>query len=111
LELGGKKYSYKCKRITGGHLEIVSPDKTGRVWVGVSDLNKKGKDKEDFFTAIIKRFIRHSKSYKGSGKYGKYGGYDISLVELDNPVPERFATPVCLPQASMQEICVAAVFT
>lgn len=83
-------------------MEIVSVEKKGRVWVGTSDLNRKGEDGEDFFSAVIKRFIRHAKSYRGSGKYGKYGGYDITLIELEKPVPEKFGTPACLPSKSFQ---------
>jgi hypothetical protein len=66
-------------------------------------LNKKGEDLTDFFTAIIKRFVRHGKSYRGSGKYGKYGGYDITLLELEKPVPEKFGVPACLPAKTFQE--------
>jgi hypothetical protein len=47
--------------------------------------------------------VRHGKSYRGSGKYGKYGGYDITLIELEKPVPEKFGVPACLPAKTFQE--------
>jgi hypothetical protein len=71
--------------------------------VGVSDLNKKGKAKENFFSAPIKRFIRHAKSYKGTGKYGRYGGYDISLIQLEKPVSAKYGAPACLPNPTTKE--------
>ena len=50
----------------------------------------------------IKRAIRHGHSYKGGGRYGTYGGYDISLLELDSPV-QGFKT-ACLPSSSFDDI-------
>jgi len=78
-------------------------EKRGRVWVGTNDLNKKGQEESDYFTATIRRFIRHAKSYRGNGKYGKYGGYDITLIELEKSVPEKFGSAACLPSKTFQE--------
>jgi hypothetical protein len=47
--------------------------------------------------------IRHPKSYKGGGDYKKYGGYDISLVELKSTVPPEYGSPACLPTPSFQD--------
>ena len=98
-----EKDRYKCKLLPGGHLEITSQGKNGRVWVGVSDLNRKGNIAEDYFGAAIKRFIRHAKSYRGNGKYGKFGGYDITLIELEAAVPDKYGSPACLPLPALKE--------
>ena len=49
----------------------------------------------------IKRIIRHAHSYPGGG-YGSYGGYDISLLELQNRIT-AFKT-ICLPRRSFDDI-------
>ena len=46
--------------------------------------------------APLKRHIRHSKSYHGGGDYGKYGGYDITLIELEKKILTDYK-PACLP--------------
>ena len=49
------------------------------------------------YTSTIKKAYRHPYSYRGGGSYndrGNYGGYDISLLELDEPIKSTFA---CLP--------------
>ena len=49
----------------------------------------------------IKRIIRHAHSYRSNG-YGSYGGYDISLLELQNRIT-GFKT-ICLPRRSFDDI-------
>ena len=55
------------------------------------------------YTSTIKKAFRHAHSYRGGGSYmrrGNYGGYDISLLELDQPIRSTFA---CLPSPAFQD--------
>ncbi len=47
--------------------------------------------------------VRHPQSYPGNGAYGKYGGYDITLVQLKSEVPTRYGTPACLPLPQLHD--------
>ena len=45
------------------------------------------------YTSTIKKAYRHPYSYRGGGSYndrGNYGGFDISLLELDEPIRSTF---------------------
>ena len=52
--------------------------------------------------STIKRIIRHGQSYRGPGSYGAYGGYDISLLELDTPITGY--SPACLPGINFEDL-------
>ena len=57
----------------------------------------------DEYTSTIKKAFRHAHSYRGGGSYiqrGRYGGHDISLLELDQPIKSTFA---CLPSPVFQD--------
>ena len=49
----------------------------------------------------IKRVIMPEHAYQGGGRYGHYGGYDIALIEADQP----FTTfqLACLPSPSFDD--------
>ena len=54
------------------------------------------------YQVTFKRIIRHAHSYRGGGDYGVYGGYDISILELDQPIDTgKFA---CLPSHQYDDI-------
>ena len=50
----------------------------------------------------IKRHIRHQNAYKGGGTYGLFGGYDITLLELQRPF--HGYKPACLPSPTFDDI-------
>ena len=55
------------------------------------------------YTSTIKKAYRHPHSYRGGGSYnarGNFGGYDISLLELDEPIKSTFA---CLPSPAFKD--------
>ena len=58
----------------------------------------------DFFsddhTSTIKKAFRHAHSYRGGGDYGTFGGHDIALLELDQPIVSQIA---CLPSPSYKD--------
>merc|ERR1719369_45277 len=66
------------------NLEIIPLDPVGKVWMGVNNMN-------DLFevnnrtSSKIKRVIMPEHAYQGGGRYGHYGGYDIALIEADQP--------------------------
>jgi len=104
LNLG---FTLQCRLIPTGdkhkkiqNLEIVPIKPKGKVWMGVDDMNNQeslGRGE----SGLIKRAIRHAFSYKGGGNYGKFGGYDISILELETPL-SRFK-PACLPSPSFTD--------
>ena len=97
----GPAPEFKCRIIQEGSLEIVPVRPRAVVWIGANNLNQAAT--EDFFTAAVKRVVRHAQTYLGGGTYGKFGGYDITLLELDTVVPPAYGTPACLPTASFKE--------
>ena len=56
---------------------------------------------EDVQRRNIKRIIRHAHTYRSYG-YASYGGYDISLLELETPI--RGFKFICLPRPSFDDI-------
>ena len=62
----------------------------------VSSLEERGQK------SLIKRVIRHAHSYQGGASYGAYGGYDISLLELETPISGL--TLACLPRLGFDDI-------
>lgn len=82
-------------------LEITIVEPKGRVWVGKEDVTQQSKSGD--YTSTIKKAYRHPHSYRGGGSYnarGNYGGYDISLLELDEPIKSTFA---CLPSPAFKD--------
>jgi hypothetical protein len=103
---------YRCRIIQEGSLEISPVKPQAIVWVGANNLNKKGIDKEEYFTVPVRRVIRHAQTYLGGGNYGTFGGYDITLLELAAPVPPAYGRPACLPTTTFQDqCCQIAVYT
>jgi hypothetical protein len=41
---------------------------------------------------------------QGGGNYGTYGGHDITLVNIDKPVPPEFGRPACLPTKKFEDL-------
>jgi len=105
---GGGMSRMKCKwlhcesRYGCTDLEIIT-EKKGKVWIGIDDVNKDPINNAELMVTI-KRHIRHKESYNGGGYYGSYGGYDITLLELDTPVDIITYKPACLPGPSFDDI-------
>ena len=68
------------------------------VWVGADNIEKL--DETNVSSSSIKRVIFHEKSYLGGG-YGDYGGYDIALIELDDPIDNPHYA--CLPRITYED--------
>ena len=66
----------------------------GKVWLGVENMKKI--DKVNVSSSLIKRVIFHEHSYRGGGTYGAFGGYDIAIIELDDPIDSPHYA--CLPR-------------
>jgi len=90
----------QCKWLPGKDLEIRTVPK-GKAWLGVDDVNL-DYEKNEKSMVEIKRLIKHSKSYPGGANYGTYGGYDILLVELEEPM--NGYKPACLPGPQFDDI-------
>ena len=89
----------KKKNIILQNLEIVPISPKGKVWMGVDDISKaEGESSE------IKRVIRHAYSYKGGGDYGSFGGYDITIVELDKSLTKF--QKACLPSLQFNDVAI-----
>ena len=97
---GELQLQVQCKWLQEGDLEVktIPP---GKAWIGIDDVtsNKKRNAKH---MREVKRHIRHAESYQGGGKYGHYGGYDITLVELESPMYGY--QPACLPSPHFDDI-------
>ena len=81
-----------CTRIPGG-VKFKAKKKQGIAYLGILNVSDK-KALKAGTKAKLDYIIWHENSYKGGGNYGKYGGYDVSLIKLKEPVAE---TPACLP--------------
>ena len=100
----GYKFEIKCSLINGSEgdpdLEIRVVKPKGRVWVGIVDIQKVSSN-DNFESSSIKRAIRHAHSYRGGASYGNYGGFDISILELDSPIT-KFQL-ACLPNPNFDD--------
>ena len=69
-----------CKMLPSDGIEIRTEPK-GNAWIGIdnfsADPEKNAKQKSK-----VKRHIRHAHSYRGGGRYGRHGGYDITLIGI-----------------------------
>jgi len=98
------KYSFRmqimCKFLPSGDFEIRTEPK-GKAWMGIDNLHA-NRESNSQYSSEIKRHIRHKYSYKGGGTYGKYGGYDITLIEVETPFTQY--KPACLPAFEFDDI-------
>ena len=94
-----KHLKIKCKFLKSGDFEIRTEPK-GKAWMGVNDVNRNSAENARH-SSEIKRHIRHAHSYKGGGRYGTYGGHDITLLELESPFAEY--QMVCLPSSRFDD--------
>jgi len=79
----------------------VRTDPPGKAWIGI-DKVKENQQKNLGNVREIKRHIRHGESYRGGGSYGGYGGYDITLLEVAEPMEGH--RPACLPGPKFDDI-------
>ena len=87
-----------CSEIPGG-VKIKANNKQGVAYLGI--LNTSDQKNVKRGTKVkIDYYVWHAQSYKGGGRYGMFGGYDVSLIKLEEAVPE---TPVCLPGKSFRD--------
>ena len=100
-------FTLQCKIVTTfegkkkiRNLEIVSLDPVGMVQMGATDLSNLTQVAELGKRSKIKRAILPERAYQGSG-YGQYGGYDIALIELEQPM--NFFHRACLPSPSFDD--------
>ena len=96
----GANFKLRCKRLNSGDLEIRT-DPKGKAWLGVDDV-KRNIVRNMEHMSEVKRHIRHQKTYRGGGNYGNFGGYDITLVELETPMVGY--QPACLPGPKFDDI-------
>jgi hypothetical protein len=96
----GDNFKLRCKRLKSGDLEIRTEPK-GKAWVGVDDVKKNIASNKEHMSEI-KRHIRHTRSYRAGGTYGLFGGYDITLLELERPMLGY--QPACLPGPKFDDI-------
>lgn len=85
----------RCQLDSQKNVKIYLLNPGGIVYFGISDLT----DISDVLQGKrtkMEYYIRHSKSYRGGGSYGKYGGIDITLLRLQEPA-EAIYTPACVP--------------
>jgi hypothetical protein len=104
LELGANASfpaQYKCHMGPMESLEISLVAPKGKAWIGTSDLYKVKQNSSSVFATTIAKVVRPKRVYFGSGGYGKYGGYDITLVLFDKDVPAQFGMPACLPKTTL----------
>ena len=90
----------KCQKCRAPDLEVIT-NPPGKAWIGV---DKATENEQKNLTNMheIKRHIRHGESYRGSGSYGGYGGYDITLLEVVRPMIGY--RPACLPGPTFDDI-------
>ena len=90
-----------CKRLPNFETQITTSPK-GKVWVGIDHMES-GLDMKLQQTREIKRHIFHRYSYGGKKYYAQEGGYDITLIEVEEPFAEYYS-PVCLPGPNFDDI-------
>jgi len=95
-----RRLKLQCKWLAEKDLEIRTVPK-GKAWLGVDNINIDS-NKNSEHLVEIKRYIRPAQAYRGGGHYGKYGGYDITLVELEEPL--KGYKPACLPGPRFDDI-------
>ena len=90
----------ECRKCRAPDLEMIT-NPPGRAWIGVDKI-KELQQKNLANMHEIKRHIRHGESYQGGGSYGYYGGYDITLLEVEKPMIGY--RPACLPGPRFDDI-------
>jgi len=90
----------KCKFLPSGDFEIRTEPK-GKAWMGIDNINANSVSNARH-SSEIKRHIRHKNSYKGGGRYGTYGGHDITMLELETPFTNY--QPACLPSFKFDDV-------
>jgi len=87
----------QCTRADNGDIIVNFPSqekgRTPQVFVDVDDLMQVSESNYDH-KKLVEKIIIHRDGYQG-GMYGEYGGYDIILIKLSQPVSVDLAA--CLP--------------
>ena len=82
------------------NLEIISLSPRGKVWLGRDFINSTKNIKKGEISKI-KRAILPEGVYLGGANYTDYGGYDITILELDKPFHNY--QPACLPSPNFDD--------
>jgi len=96
--IGRYQRSRGCEWLPDGSLKINVVGFTA--YLGVDDVN----DKNDVARGTkleMDYLVKHNQSYLAGG-YGSYGGYDVALIHLKTPAPEKY-TPACLPSLQYKD--------
>merc|ERR1719187_273584 len=91
-----------CKRLKRGNIEYRPFSPRHIAWLNLNSIM----DTSGATSHKVKRIIRHRYSYRNGG-YDSFGGYDISLVELEHRTTR--ATPACLPGPRFKDTVVSAM--
>merc|ERR1711915_433118 len=96
----------KCKYTKNKDIKIYPIKPKGAVYVRIADITNITHIEEGKKVGI-EYVVRHSQSYRGGGSYGKFGGYDITLVHLEEDAKEK---PACLPSAKFKDTGIGKAF-
>ena len=88
------RFKAKCKTMSNGDIVVTFPEQveeTPQIFINVDDMMNIDASSSK---RSVQKIILPNGSYRG-GKYGEYGGYDISLIKVSQSMPPSLAA--CLP--------------
>jgi len=96
----------KCIYTKNKDVKIYPITPKGAAYVGIEDVANH--EAHNLGQKILIEFVvRHFHSYRGGGSYGRFGGYDITLIHLEEDAAER---PACLPSVSLKDSGIGRAF-
>ena len=96
-----KKIVLKCEIDPVKNTRVYLLDPGATAYFNVENLDNKD-DVKNGAKHKIEYFIRHVRTYPGGGSYGSYGGIDVTLLHLQEPVDSK-NIPACLPKPTFQD--------
>ena len=98
--VNGIRFRAQCTTTPSGDILVNFPEQqaeTPQVFINVDDMmNIPGEEHK----RSVQTIILPKGAYQG-GKYGDYGGYDIILIKVSQPIPANLAA--CLPSPTYRE--------
>ena len=99
--VNGIRFRAQCTTTPSGDILVNFPEQqeeTPQVFINVDDMMNMPPGQEH--KRSVQTIILPKGAYQG-GKYGDYGGYDIILIKVSQPIPANLAA--CLPSPTYRE--------
>jgi len=86
----------KCQKLGDGGLELAQVKPKAAVYIAISNFHFE-KEIESGHEVLVNKAVKPANYYYSEGGYDDFGGFDLALLHLEEPVHKDWSRPACIP--------------